>query len=296
MLFKKKICLALGGGGARGLLHLGILKVLEENNLQPDMIIGTSMGAIIGGAYAVKNHSMARLIEIFESMLSSKEFEDLGLTMVEDNHKKAKLHFVQKFKKSIAKYNFYRKMFTHHNLIENHLFEKLLRLVLPEKRIEDLPVKFAVVCLDLVSRQEVILDQGPLIKCVLASSAIPGIIEPVKHKNMMLVDGGWIDKVPVPAACRLHADKIIAIDAGKKNKKRIKYKNGFQILRIAESITNDYLKDLQILGADLVLQLNLGIHWYDFSKFNKLVRIGEKIARENLAIIKKIFRKQRGLF
>ena len=296
MFFNKKICLVFGGGGARGLLHLGVLKVLEENDLVPDMIVGTSMGAIVGAAFACQTHSTSQLIELFEQVLFSKEFEKLGLEVMEDDEANKKLHFLNKLKNSIAKYKYYRKMFTNKFLIEYKVFKNLINGILPDKNIEDLPLKFAAIALDLIGKEEVILTKGSLIKSVIASSAIPGIIEPVKFEKKLLADGGWIDKVPVPAARKLGADKIIAVDVSKKIKKSLDYKNGFQIMRIAENMAGDYLTELQVVSADLLLKPELEIHWYDFHEFKKLIKMGETITRENIIKIKKIFGQRRSFF
>ena len=186
-------------------------------------------------------------------------------------------------------------MFKSQYVISSEKIEKVFKLFIPDINIEELPLKFAAVALDLKSQKEIIITRGPLIKAVMASSAIPGIFAPIKFGNYFFVDGGWIDKVPAPAARKLGASKVISVDVGivKRKKLSLKFKNGIELIMYADGITNSALKDLQILASDIIIapQFTKG-DWYDFSKFKKFIKLGENAATEKLKNLKKIFKRR----
>lgn len=295
MIFSKKISLALGGGGARGIMHLGVLKVLEENNFIPDMIVGTSIGAIIGAIYATRQHSIHELIPKFRDFIYSKEFKSLSFPMGEKKEKRLDLKIMNKIKESVSKINFFRKMETQMYINNNQKYEKVLKLILSNINIEQLPIKFASVALDMKEGKKVILHHGSLIQSVMASSAIPGVFQPVKINDALLIDGGWIDLIPVETACELKADKVIAVDI-RSDHNMLKSKNGFELMNDAGKVRSDYYINMQIKKATLVIKAVVDNTWYNFENFDYLVRVGERITQEKLVDIKKIFKYRKGLF
>ncbi|MDD5067790.1 MAG: patatin-like phospholipase family protein [bacterium] len=293
MIFKKKICLALGGGGARGICYLGLLKVFEDHGLIPDMIVGTSMGSIVGGAFCQRKYPARDLIDRFKTVLYSRKFEDLGFSLIESLNKHTYLGFIKKLKNAVAKLNFYRKLEAQEYLVGNKRFRDVLKLLLPDVNIEDLAVKFGAVAMDVRKKQEVVINKGPLIKAVMASSAIPGIFQPVNMDGALLIDGGWIDLIPVPASYKLRADKVIAVDIRKEHS-LLRARNGLEFMNDASKVITDYFVDSQISRASLVLKVKADYEWYDFHDYKKLIEAGEKIAMENLPDIKRLFRQSRG--
>ncbi len=292
---KKKVALALGGGAARGMAHLGVLKVLEEHGLIPDLIVGTSFGALIGAAYASKKYSISDLIDKLRFIIYSDEFKELGIGLINNIDRKKNIRLIKKLRSSFNELKFYHALFKKKYIVANSKFEKVVRLLLPDINIEDLPLKFGTVALDLRLKQEYLMDKGSLIKSVLASCCIPGIFQPVKMNNTLLVDGGWVNNVPVPFARRLGADKIMAVDVSNPFLKKIDYKSGLGLLWIADNITSKILKNYQILTADLVISpIVKKVEWFEFNRFNKIVEYGEKSALKHLDQIKKVFKK--GIF
>lgn len=296
-LFKKrKIGLALGGGAARGIAHLGILKIFEKNGFRPDIVVGTSMGAVIGAAFASQNYgNVETLIKRLSEILKSDEFEELGFNLIGDANKKQKKHgIITRLKHLIKRFILYEKMFNSRFIISSEKVRNVFSLFIPDINIEDLPVRFAAVALDLKSQQEIILTRGPLIKAVMASSAIPGIFEPVKFGKYLLIDGGWIDKVPAPAARRLGAKKVVAADVSIVKKRNVpRFKNGIELIIFSDEITNSALKNLQLLAADVVISPKFAKDdWYDFYKFKKFVKLGETATIEKLKNLKKVFRRR----
>ena len=178
---KKKVGLVLGSGGAKGLSHIGVIKFLEEMNIKIDFITGSSIGALIGGAYA--------------SGLSIKEIEDIALET--DLTSTAKL-FSPGFGKS--------------GLVKGTKVQEFLTSILGDKNIEDLKIPFTAVAIDIITGQEIHFNKGNLVEAIRASISIPIVFQPVIWNNIVLVDGGLVNPVPINIARDMGADYIIAVN------------------------------------------------------------------------------------
>ena len=182
-----KFGLALGGGSARGLAHVGVILALEAYNIPIDIIAGTSIGSVVGSLYAA-GASIDQLEEAAFSMKKSTTLFLIDLTL------------------------------PHSGLISGKRIEEMLNdLALEDKTFDDLKIPFAAVATDVESGAEVILNQGKVIDAVRASIAIPGIFTPVKYQDYYLVDGGVVDPVPVDVVQKMGADIIIAVSLAKIN-------------------------------------------------------------------------------
>lgn len=168
---------ALGGGGVRGWAHVGVISVLEELGVRPSMVAGCSAGALIGAYYA-SGHSVDTMRRYMREQrttsLFSLRFDGLGLLSTDG-------------------------------------FRDYLRSHLGDARFEDLPIPFYVVCTDLETGKEVVLNRGSLVEAILASSAIPGIFPPVEMNGHLLVDGGLSNNVPVSALVNAGARYTVAV-------------------------------------------------------------------------------------
>src|SRR5665648_838080 len=180
-----KIGLALGGGSARGLAHVGVILAREAYNIPIDIIAGTSIGSVIGGLYA--------------SGATIEQLEEVALSI-----KKSKTLFM------------IDPVFPHSGLISGDRIEKMLnQFALEDKTFDDLKIPFAAVATEIESGAEVILNQGKVIDAVRASISIPGIFTPVNYENYYLVDGGVVNPVPVDVVKMMGADIIIAVSLAK---------------------------------------------------------------------------------
>ena len=185
MIFKKPVLgLALGGGGARGFAHIGILKVLEMEGLHPDCLSGTSMGAIIAALYA--------------SGMSPEEIEGEARQM-------AKLGNMVKLMADDL--NFFDYMLSAEN-VQNYLRQKFGECDL----FSNVRLPLGLAAVDLISAREVVLQEGSLIKAVNASMALPGVAQPVDWDGMRLVDGGSLNNVPSDLVRSMGAQVVIAAD------------------------------------------------------------------------------------
>ncbi|MCR4404612.1 MAG: patatin-like phospholipase family protein [Candidatus Acetothermia bacterium] len=175
--------LALSSGGPRGAAHAGVLRVLEEHGIPIDIIVGTSMGAMVGGAYAA----------------------GVPIARVEEEWLKTDLLRVAKS---------FLPTFPLRGWSSGSNILKMLQALLGDVRIEALPIKFAAVATDIDTGNEVVLQEGPLVEAIRASSSIPGLFVPVEHEGRLLVDGGLVNPLPVDVARRLGAEIVIAVDLG----------------------------------------------------------------------------------
>jgi len=199
------IGLVLSGGGARGVVHLGVLKVLEELRVPIDIITGTSMGAVVGGLYS-RGYSPAEL----DKLLSEVDWNDLFI----DKPPRIQLNFRRKE----VDFNFLSKLelgvknggiVIPSGLIYGqklNLLLKSLTLSAPEQ-FDLLPIRFRAVAADIETGEEVVLSQGSLATAMRASLSIPGIFAPVEWNGRLLVDGGFADNVPVRLARELGANR-----------------------------------------------------------------------------------------
>ena len=173
-----RVALVLGGGGCRGYGHLGVLKVLERNGLKPDLIVGSSAGSLVGALHA--------------SGMSSEAIEKLGARLSPN--------MVRDW------------IFPRLGIFSGAGIARFVREQIGERSIESLQVRFAAVATDLRSGELVVLDRGEVGIAVQASSSAPGLLEPVRIGSRLLVDGNLASPVPVSAARRLGARRVVAVD------------------------------------------------------------------------------------
>jgi len=215
---RPKIALVLGGGAARGFAHVGVIRALEQERVPIDMIVGTSVGSLIGAIYASDTNSF--------------ELEWTAFTLEKDD---------------LFDYALFSAI-TGMGLVKGNKLEAFVKTKNRTANIENLKLPFTAVATDLNRGTRVVLDRGSVAKAVHASSAIPGVFNPVDHQGRLLVDGGMMDNIPISVAREKGADIVIAVD-------------------ISENVTNFNITNL----VDVVLQsVNI--------MFNESVRYKKKDA------------------
>lgn len=284
MLRRPKVGLALGGGAARGLVHIGVLEALEKHGLPIDMIAGTSMGAIIGAIYALEPSASA-LKKRFRMYLDSEEFKDTRFDYL-GNQDDADVGIIDRLLQLAWKGLFYTLVVTRRSYYGKETSQQNFALMIDDLTFADTRIPFCTTSLDLVTGREVVFTSGGLRRAVSASCAIPGLLPPIQDGDRLLVDGGWIDAVPVQPARQLGADVVIAIDAASALDPCGDLDSALEIIGRADSIARWALNEERCRRADLVLQpLNSGSHWADFSQFEEAVEIGKAAVEEQLAAI-----------
>ncbi len=177
---RMRIGLALGGGAARGWSHIGVLRVLQAAGVQVDVIAGCSIGAVVGGCYAA-----GKLDELERFALGLSKRAVMGLL---DFHLGAS------------------------GLIAGERLRRLLERDLAEAKVEDLGMRFACVATELGTGHEIWLTRGPLVEAMRASYALPGILDPVRVRGRLLMDGALVNPVPVTTARALGADIVLCVN------------------------------------------------------------------------------------
>jgi len=271
---KIKIGLALGGGGARGLAHIGALKALQEAQIPIHLICGTSMGAVIGGNYALipDYHILEQKLLNFLKKESLFQMESFFLKTEEDS-RQAGLRRLANFVKDIY---MWKVRASKKWIVDPVIVEKMIQEMVEGAVFEDCKIPFIAVACDLYSGEKIILREGRLKEAILASSAIPGTMAPVELYGRLLGDGGAIEPVPAKTARDMQMDLVIAVDVGRDVKKRKKFKNSIDIIMQAENIKSNELNRMKLAYADLVIEPEVGhISWAHFSKARECIKRGE---------------------
>ncbi len=284
-----KICLALGGGAARGLAHLGVLKVFEDARVPFTMIAGTSAGAMIGGLYASQPDAaywMERVDHYLRSFRSRKtklEFVKRMENTDSQNH-----GFFNDMANLIRKGYFWGITATKPAFISEKDYEDFIFPLIPDINIEQTRMAFGAVATDIRNGKRVIFREGSMRRAISASCALPGIFPPVAYGDMLLVDGGWVERVPVRCAREMGADIVIAVDVSSEVAK-FENKFGLDVVLRSDAVTRIYLNQILIQEADVVLHPAVGQrHWADFSNPAELYRQGETAALEKLMTIRTV--------
>jgi len=282
-----KLALALGGGGARGLAHIGILKVLEDQKIKFDAISGCSMGAIVGGLYAYFGN-YSEVEEFVFDTISSEKYKQLGIDKLSAKQDSFSKYFEQFFDFVGTSIQII-KAINRNSYFDEELTDEIFDFI-PDVDIETLKIKFFAVATDLFSGQEIVFSTGSLRKALKASASIPGIFPPVKYRGYYLVDGSVTDLVPVQILKQSGYEKIIAIDVVKSLENPNPPKNIIEILYRVESISSYHLSAYQLKDADLLIYPDVRQYdWSDFRFASEIIKKGEISAINHLDEIIKLY-------
>ncbi|MBN2639664.1 MAG: patatin-like phospholipase family protein [Bacteroidales bacterium] len=278
----KKLAIALGGGGARGLAHIGFLRILEKENLPISRISGCSMGAMIGGAYClfqnIKDVEEYSFRFINNPLFKEFNFDDFASIDKHGEDLKSKATLVLgRIKVGIS----FFKTLAHPSIYNLEVVEKIYAEY-PEAQIEDLPLPFSVTANDIITGDEIMIKSGSLRKAIQASSAIPGYFPAVPYDKYMLVDGGVTNLVPTNHFKKNDDELIIGIDVSQPLKKKdLEIKSGITILQRAEAIREDHLAQIKTHNADKIVHCKLqGVSWADFSEAKNIIKMGETAGKQ----------------
>ena len=287
-----KIGLALGGGAARAFSHIGVLDGLTKHGIPIDIITGTSMGAIIGAMYATKPDVVA-IKARFAAYVDSEVFEKSGFKFFRelDSHDEGILAEMGKLARRGL---FNTLMVTKTALINGEIAASSYAFLIDDLRVEQTRIPFAAVALDLWSGEAVVLRHGRLRDVIAASCAMPGALNPVKLDERMLVDGGWVETVPISAARQLGADFVIAVDVGGLPNTFTEPRNALDVISRADALARAALNKEQLKAADIVLSPQNGVaHWADFSTTAKAIDRGEDEVNLQIGLLQIALKKKR---
>ena len=290
---KQSIALVLGSGGARGLAHIGVIEEFEKQGFEINSVAGTSMGALIGGLYA---------------MDKLQDYKEWSLT----------LDIVNVF-------NLIDFTFSSQGLIKADRVFKKMKTFITDKNIEDLKIPFAAVATDITNEKEVVFTTGSVYEAVRASIAIPTVFTPVKKDNVLLVDGGLLNPIPVNRVKRIGNDILVAVNVyadiphtkeKKQTKKQLEVQSFYdknikkfkqklnEIIPKSNKQKLGYFKLLNATTSAMIHQIsemtldiykpdilvNISKHacsTFDFYKAEQLIEIGKLAAKESIEKFKK---------
>jgi NTE family protein len=284
----KKIGLALGGGGARGFAHIGVLKVLDREGIRPDIIVGTSVGSIVGGAIA-SGMTVNALEETADAFLESDLYRSSELKAMGDAEsgteqrmsRRIQTYFKTKIRLAQALFR--------PGILPSKDMEEFVNFFIPDIQIEETVIPFGAVTTDLTSGECVFLTHGSLRHAILASSAVPGALPPVEVEGRQLADGGIICTVPAGYATENGADIVIAVSIDRDILLASELQTAVDIYVRAGEIMGFHLEQYNLKHADLVIRPDLGnIHWTDFSQSKQLIALGEAAAQESLPELRRL--------
>lgn len=262
---KKRVGLALSGGGGRGFAHIGVLKVLEEKGIKVDFISGTSMGALISAMYSMNPNA-----KILEKEVLDKDWKEF----------------------------FSYRFFKGNSFMSEDNFEEYLKSLFGKLKFKDTKIPLFITAVDIKEVREVIFSKGNIAKAVRASMAAPGVFPPVGNKDRILVDGGILDPIPTEILKKKGADVIIAVNVNHRpprkfitNEPATSRKVNVENVPIMRNILTSFgimmseFSRMDLNENEKHIDVNVplpGITSLDFSHAKKAIKAGEDAARKHL--------------
>lgn len=280
--------MALGGGGARGVAHLGVMKAFEESPISIERVVGVSMGAMVGAVHATSpsiQDAQERVVEMLESPLFRAEQTRLNGSEAPTEAENAGSPFAwyERIKKVLAAHRRLTRAVTHASLISDATLRHAIEHLIPDVEIEDLQTPLSIVAVDLLSGHRVVLERGSLRKAVLASTAIPGIFPPVVWDKMLLCDLGVVESIPTALAQSYASDMTIAVDVSQDNMPIESCDTALDVMMRVDDICERFTRRSALDAADVVVRPNVGnVAWFDFSRPEKLIAAGYNAGIETL--------------
>ncbi len=269
--------------------HIGVLQHLDELSLKPELVTGTSMGAVIGAWYCLKGSSKG-LAEMAHHLFNGELFKRLDLDELKEDEEGARDSFEEFSRKTKVLFTL-SKMVRRMSIVDPDFMEQVMERIYGEATFDDLEVPFVAVATDLYSGEDVALTTGSLAKAVQASASIPGVFSPVEWDDWLLVDGYITKNVPVPEPGEppLKAD-VIAVDVQRGLRSAGPWENGIEVVSRAEWIMQIQLNRYYLEQADLVLVPDVReVHWADFGRIDQLIEAGRVSAVEKEEEIDRLF-------
>lgn len=286
---KKKVILALGAGGARGLAHLGVIRALKEADIPIDGIAGISFGSIIGALYSLH-------LDIDE--VQKKLHEYMSCPLFEETSKEMRLpepdctlSFFEKIQSSIKKGYFFHRALSRTSMVTPEAFVFHMKELVGDHDFLDLNIPFKCSSVDLITGAPIVFSEGHLYTALQASCASPGFFPPVSLHGMLLVDGGVAEMMPVFLAKSFRPDYVIGVDVTREIEPIVEERDIHHSLDIvfrSYDITRDFTNIYTNREVDCVIRPNIGnYNFSDFKFFDNYVEEGYAAARAKVGELKK---------
>lgn len=289
----RRAVIALGGGGARGLAHLGVMQSIGESGVQTERIVGVSMGSLVGAMCATEpdiQRVQAKAIELLHSPIFHKKQQMLfGAAPPGDEESAGGIFsWYGRIRRYLQAHRKLSRVVTSPSLIAADPLRESIEYLLPDVDMQDLPIPLSIVAVDLLSGQRVVLEKGPLRQAVLASSAIPGIFPPVRWEDMLLSDVGVVESVPALVAKSYASDLTIAVDVGQDHTKIKACNTAIEVLMRVDDICEQLIRRKILEAADVIVRPNVGnVAWFDFSEPERLMDEGRAAGHRALGAMQR---------
>lgn len=253
----KKVALVLGGGGARGFAHVGVIRELESAGIPIDMIVGVSVGSLIGAIYADVGDSFELEWKAFK--IEKKEIFDFKVFNIKES------------------------------VVKGEAIKDYIDKNVKTKRIENMKVPLAIVATDIKTGTAMVFRSGPVKDAVRASSSVPGVFPPVPYRDKLLVDGGVLGNLAPDVAKEMGADIIIGVSIAKERKQFTKETpDALTVVLESIAIMGDEIIRLNRDEMDFLIEPQVGnIGITDFSRKKELIEAGRGATRKHIEKIKK---------
>ncbi len=281
------VALALGGGGARGMALIGVFKVLQEESVPIDMMVGTSVGGL-GVALFGLYRDWKKIYDLTAGFLREKGFAKYGKGLTDDVAGRQK-RAPNRLKVSLMKGAALLLLLLRKGLVSPKRMREAVDAVVPDKGFHHLKIPGAVVALDLVNCEEVIIREGSLREACALSANLAGFFPPYKAGDRLLVDASPVSSVPVDAARRLGAAAVIAVDLRSELKPTHHIPSGADAALRVMAIASDRANVAQVERADVIIAPAVeDTYWSDFKNIDAHVDAGERATREAMPRIREL--------
>ena len=288
ILNRRHAVIALGGGGARGLAHLGAMQAIRESELTIERIVGTSIGSLVGALSAINLDSHLVREQVTRYLTSEKFRKRLG-SLVEAAPPKVHGQDVgitawySRLKSLLWSHHLIHRIIRRPGILSAAPIVDTINDLVPEMDIMDCRTPLTIVALDLFSGERAELDRGPLREAILASMAIPGIFPPVPWEGKLLCDLGVIESLPTRTARKYCSDLLIGVDVAPDlvplNRCGTAMETLLRVDEVGERYQREYAKSI----ADIVIRPKVGcFQWFDFTNPEPMMDAGLLAAREHL--------------
>jgi NTE family protein len=289
---RQSISLALGGGGARGITHLGVLRVFEEENIGLSFIAGTSMGAVIGAMFALyrDTEEMERRIV---RLVNSEFLHKAGLGSYASANTTMQKHGLDYIFGRLRQNIQLARVFTRSGTIPIEWLHEAMGYLIDDVDISELSIPYCAVATDLNEGKPVLFRSGPVRTAITASAAIPGVFTPLELEGMKLVDGAASYLTPVPVAKEYGGTPVVAVDVSKSLEHTRYSERGYGIYFRSGDIAMINYNTMLLEGADVVIRPDVAaLTWADFQGYKQLIEKGYIAAKAKLPEITSLVEKE----
>tara|TARA_R110002049_G_scaffold285698_2_gene466830 strand:- start:42048 stop:43205 length:1158 start_codon:yes stop_codon:yes gene_type:complete len=293
-LASRRATVVLGGGGARGLAHLGAIQAIKEAGLQIERVVGVSIGALAGAMCGAQPDIHAVQDEVI-SLLTSASFrrhqaQFFGAARTDaaaqkHDTRRAGTRWYRRVRRVVTARNGIARAARGSSALPAKVLKELVNALVPDVAIEELRFPLSIVTVDLLSGRRVVIDSGSARDAVQASASIPGVFPPVRTGEMLLADIGVIDSLPTVVAHAFGPSLTIAVDVGQNFQPVPRCDSAIDAILRVQSIAEQELRRSSLALADIVLRPNVQNAWFDFSNPEEVIRDSYHVVSQQLAAI-----------